>query len=62
MDLIHTDVCTMNARTLSGAIYFVTFIDDYSKKVWTFILKSKDQVLNLFKYFHANVEREIGRQ
>nr|KYP41711.1 Retrovirus-related Pol polyprotein from transposon TNT 1-94 [Cajanus cajan] len=61
LDLVHTDVCTMDAKTLSGYTYFVTFIDDHSRKVWAFVLKSKDQVLDVFKHFHASVEREIGK-
>ena len=62
IDLVHTDVCTMQTRTLGGALYFVTFIDDHSRKVWAFALKSKDQVLDAFKEFHVNVERETGRK
>ena len=41
---------------------FVTFIDDHSRKVWAFALKSKDQVLDVFKEFHVSVERETGRK
>ena len=59
LDLIHTDVCTMSDRSISGCSYFVTFIDDHSRKVWDFVLKSKDQVLDVFKHLHASVEREI---
>jgi len=61
LNLIHTDVCTMSDKSISGCSYFVTFIDDHSRKVWAFVLKSKDQVLDVFKYLHASVEREIGR-
>ncbi|CAJ2628405.1 unnamed protein product [Trifolium pratense] len=62
LDLIHTDVCMMDSKSLGGALYFVTFIDDHSRKVWAFVLKSKDQVLGAFKQFHASVERETGRK
>jgi transposase InsO family protein len=58
--LVHTDVCSMNALSLGGAEYYVSFLD--SRKVWAFPLKSKDQVLDVFKYFHASVERETGRK
>jgi len=51
----------MSDKSISGCSYFVTFIDDHSRKVWAFVLKSKDQVLDVFKYLHASVEREIGR-
>ena len=63
LDLVHSDVCgPLKVRTLGGALYFVTFIDDHSRKVWAYTLKTKDQVLDVFKHFQANVEREIGRQ
>ena len=60
LDLIHTDVCFMRDKTLGGASYYVTFIDDHSRKVWTYALKTKDQVLDVFKQFHVEVERETG--
>lgn len=59
LDLIHTDVYSI--KTLGGALYFVTFIDDHSRKVWAFALKFKDQVLDLFKHFYIKVERETGK-
>jgi hypothetical protein len=60
--LVHIDVCAMNTITLGGALYYVMFIDDHSKKVWVSALKTKDQVLGVLKVFHMKVEREIGRQ
>ena len=42
LDLVHTDVCTMQSYTLGGALYYVTFIDDHSRRVWAYALKSKD--------------------
>ncbi|KAL6327357.1 hypothetical protein AAG906_018959 [Vitis piasezkii] len=30
---VHIDVCTMQSNTLGGALYYVTFIDDHSRKV-----------------------------
>ncbi|KAK6145814.1 hypothetical protein DH2020_019683 [Rehmannia glutinosa] len=33
LDLVHTDLCYMKDRSLGGAIYFVTFINDFSRKV-----------------------------
>ncbi|KAL4324380.1 hypothetical protein GQ457_11G032480 [Hibiscus cannabinus] len=62
LDLVHTDVCSMNEKSMGGALYFVTFIDDHSRKVWIYLLKTKDQVLEAFKEFHAKVERETGRK
>ena len=30
LDLVHTNVCTMDTKSLYGALYFVTFINDHS--------------------------------
>ena len=49
-------------KTLGGAHYFVTFIDDCSRKLWVYVLKTKDQVLCVFKQFQASVERETGKK
>ena len=51
----------MEVDSLGHNKYFVTFIDDASRKVWVYLLKSKDQVFQTFKEFHAMVERETGR-
>ena len=62
IDLIHSNVCTMQTRTVGGALYFVTFIDDHSRKVWGYALKTKDQVLDVFKELHAILERDTRRK
>ena len=63
LDLVHSDVCgPMKTRTLGGSVYFVTFIDDHSRKLWVYTLKTKDQVLGVFKQFQASVERETGKK
>ena len=64
MELVHSDVCgTIKVRSYGGALYFVTFIDDCSRKLWVYYtLKSKDQVFEVFKQFQASVERETGKK
>ena len=52
----------MQSRSTGGALYFVTFIDDCSTKVLAFALKSENQVLNMFKFFHSYVERGTRRK
>lgn len=56
-DLVHSDVWGI-APHLSHAHYkyFVTFIDDYSRFAWVYILHSKADVFNVFKMFLAYVE------
>ena len=63
LDLVYYDVCgPMKTKTLSGSLYFVTFIDDHSRKIWVYTLKTKDQVLEVFKQFHALVERQSSEK
>jgi hypothetical protein len=45
LELIHLDVCgPMPSSSISGYVYYVSFIDDYSRKTWVYLLKSKDEV------------------
>ena len=36
---------------------FLTFIDDFSRKVWVFMLKNEADVFNVYKQFKAMVEK-----
>ena len=42
LDLIHLDLCgPMSSVSLRGYEYYVTLINDHSRKTWTYFLKSK---------------------
>ena len=62
LELVHTNLCYVDTKLHGGSKYFVTFIDDCSQKLWASVLKTKDQVLSVFKEFQARVERETGRK
>jgi hypothetical protein len=63
LELIHSDVCSpIPSTSLSGYVYYVSFIDDYSCKTWVYFLKSKDEVLGKFKEFKALVENLSERK
>ncbi|KAJ9535774.1 hypothetical protein OSB04_un001074 [Centaurea solstitialis] len=58
---IHSDVWgPSKVPTMSGARWFVTFIDDYSRMTWLCPMKSKDEVNVLFQKFHKMVETQYG--
>jgi len=46
--------------SLEGSRYYVTFIDDFSRKVWVYFLKNKFDVFETFKKWKAMVETESG--
>ncbi|KAG6706623.1 hypothetical protein I3842_07G230600 [Carya illinoinensis] len=61
LDLVHTDVWGPSpVASLGGSRYYVTFIDDHSRKVWVYFLKHKSDVFNVFKIWKVMVETETG--
>ena len=42
--------------------YYVSFIDDYSKFTWIYLLKYKFEVFHKFQEFRARVERLFDRK
>ena len=62
LDYIHSDVwCPSPTTSYGGSSYFVSFIDDFSRKVWVYMLKKKYDVFTVFKHFRALVENITGR-
>ena len=59
LEIAHSDVCeTMSSRTLSRYVYYVSFIDDLSRKTWIYFLKGKNEVFNKFKEYKSLVENQ----
>jgi transposase InsO family protein len=52
----------MPSSSISGYVYYVSFIDDYSHKTWIYFLKSKDEVFSKFKEFKALIENLSKRK
>ena len=62
LDLIHSDICgPMSSPSLSGCLYYVLFIDDYSRKSWIYFLKAKSETFDRFKEFKTLIENQTGR-
>ena len=47
---------------MGGATYFISFVDDFSRKIWVQLLKSKDEAFATFTHFHAFVTTQTGRK
>ncbi|KAH9780178.1 hypothetical protein KPL71_007988 [Citrus sinensis] len=45
-----------------GARYFITFIDDFSRKVWAYVLKHKSEAYEKFKAWLTLIENQIERR
>ncbi|KAK4388734.1 Retrovirus-related Pol polyprotein from transposon TNT 1-94 [Sesamum angolense] len=62
LELIHTDVCgPMRTPSHEQNIYFILFIDDYSRMTWVYFMREKFEVFKVFKKFKNLVEKQSGR-
>ena len=52
----------MPHQSLGGALYFVSFIDDSTRKVWAYPIRTKDRVFSIFSDWLAMVENQSGRK
>jgi hypothetical protein len=61
LDLVHSDVCgAMSSPSLSGCLYYVIFIDGYSRKCWIYFLISKSDTFDKFKEYKSFIEKQTG--
>ncbi|WJZ90886.1 hypothetical protein VitviT2T_010001 [Vitis vinifera] len=63
LDYIHSDLWgPSRVSSIGGARYFLTLIDDYSRKVWIYFLKNKSETFLKFKEWKILVETQVGRK
>lgn len=63
LERIHTDVCgPFDSDSLGGSRYFLTFIDDKSRRIFVHFLKSKDKALSKFKVCMEMGECPTGKR
>jgi transposase InsO family protein len=59
LDLVHIDICgPIFTRSLGGALYFVTFVEDATRKVWVYPIKQNGDVYCTLRKWFALVEIE----
>nr|GEV97268.1 copia-type polyprotein [Tanacetum cinerariifolium] len=62
LELVHSDICgPITPSSHTGKKYFLSFIDDYSRKGWVYLLSEKSQAFESFKDFKAKVETKTGK-
>ena len=63
LELVHTDVWgPTQVSYLGGSKYYVTFIDDATRKTWVYCIQNKSDVFNTFKKWKALVENETWKK
>ena len=57
LDYVHSDLWgPSQVSSLGRKRFFMSIIDDYSRKVWVYVLRTKDQVFGRFKEWKVLVE------
>ena len=63
LGLIHTDLCDFKATpSRGGKNYYISFIDEYSKYCYIYLVNTKDEALNSFKNYKAEVENQLDKK
>ncbi|GJZ57863.1 retrovirus-related pol polyprotein from transposon TNT 1-94 [Tanacetum coccineum] len=62
VDYVHSDLWgPSQVESLGGKRYFLSIIDDYSRRVWVYILRFKHEAFGKFKEWKQLVENQTGR-
>ena len=63
LEIVHSNICgPMQTSSISGCKYFLTFIDEHSRKRWVYFLKHKSDAFGYFQQFKALVENQSGHR
>ncbi|GFY32999.1 retrovirus-related Pol polyprotein from transposon TNT 1-94 [Trichonephila clavipes] len=63
LELLHMDLCgPMPTESQGGNKYFLSIIDDYSRKVTVFPIRNKSDVFHTFIRFQKRAERILSRK
>ncbi|CAH9139773.1 unnamed protein product [Cuscuta epithymum] len=63
LEYLHADVWgPSSVPTQGGNQYFLSIIDDYSRKVWVLLMKQKSEVFEKFKNWKIMIENQTGKK
>ncbi|RVX00843.1 Retrovirus-related Pol polyprotein from transposon TNT 1-94 [Vitis vinifera] len=63
LELIHMNICgPFPTPSWNGQQYFITFIDDYSRYDYLYLIHEKSQSLDVFKNFKVEVENQLSKK
>ncbi|GJR15633.1 retrovirus-related pol polyprotein from transposon TNT 1-94 [Tanacetum coccineum] len=63
IDYVHADLWgPSRVESMSGCRYFLSIVDDYSRRVWVHFLRHKNEAFSKFKEWKQLVENQTGRK
>ena len=61
LEIIHTDISGPLTSTIFGNKLFITFIDDFYRYGYIYLIKEKSKALDKFKVFKNEVKKQLGK-
>lgn len=63
LDYIHSYLwCPARTKSMGGCRFFLIFIDDFCRRVWVYIIKSKDEVFQKFRECKTLIEKQTSHK
>ncbi|KAG6493852.1 hypothetical protein ZIOFF_048855 [Zingiber officinale] len=60
LELVHVDICgPIRSASLGNKQYFILFVDDFTRMIWTYFLDRKSDAFSTFLHFKALVENQM---
>ena len=62
LELVHYDLCgPMTIQARGGFEYFITFIDDYSRYGYIYLMRRKSKAFEKFKEYRAEMKKRLNK-
>ncbi|XP_022156712.1 uncharacterized protein LOC111023556 [Momordica charantia] len=62
LELVHSELCGSMNVTASGRYeYFISFIDDYLRYEYLYVMQHQSETLKKFKEYKAEVDNQLGK-
>ena len=59
--VIHSDIWGPSRVSSMGYRYFVTFIDEFSRCTWVFLMKERSEILSILTSFVNEIKTQFGK-
>lgn len=61
LEIVHSDVGgPVTPQSRDGFLFWVTFIDDYTGRLWVYFMKKKSEVINMFEKWKTHAEAALA--
>ncbi|KAE8957949.1 hypothetical protein PF011_g30958 [Phytophthora fragariae] len=58
-EVFHTDIGVLPIASFSGYRYFIVFVDEYTRYVFTFLMRKRDEVYHVYEDLRRKVRDKI---